>query len=179
MAEPPRLSRADRLAAAAGAGRRRPARTTPALEQSVRQSIQVILSTRPGEQLMRPDFGAGLERFLHEPNTLTTRRRIRDVVRGVARAVGARASSLETRRGLGGRPTGPTRSASRSPTGCERTGAAHQLGLTLEPEASRCPFGRPPSTTAASTTSSTSCSRASPRTRRSGPTRAWAIPGAR
>ena len=29
---------------------------------------------------MRPDFGAGLDRLLHEPNTLATRRRIRDQV---------------------------------------------------------------------------------------------------
>jgi len=52
----------------------------PDLEQSVKDSIRVVLTTRPGEQLMRPDFGAGLERLLHEPNTLTTRRRIRDLV---------------------------------------------------------------------------------------------------
>lgn len=52
----------------------------PGLEQSVRDAIRVILSTRPGEQLMRPDFGAGLERLLHEPNTLATRRQIRDLV---------------------------------------------------------------------------------------------------
>ena len=52
----------------------------PGLEASVRESIRVILSTRPGEQLMRPDFGAGLDRLLHEPNTLATRRAIRDVV---------------------------------------------------------------------------------------------------
>lgn len=50
----------------------------PTLETSVRQSIQVILQTKPGEQLMRAEFGAGLENFLHEPNTLTIRRRIRD-----------------------------------------------------------------------------------------------------
>lgn len=52
----------------------------PSLEASVRESIRVILSTRPGEQLMRPDFGAGLERLLHEPNTLATRRAIRDLI---------------------------------------------------------------------------------------------------
>lgn len=50
----------------------------PTLEDSVRELIRVVLSTRPGEQLMRPDFGAGLELLLHEPNTLATRRRIRD-----------------------------------------------------------------------------------------------------
>lgn len=54
--------------------------TYPSLEDSVRQLIRVILSTRPGEQLMRPDFGGGLDRLVHEPNTLATRRRIRDLV---------------------------------------------------------------------------------------------------
>src|SRR4051812_37540506 len=52
----------------------------PTLERSVRQTIEVILRTRPGEQLMRPEFGAGLERYLHEPNTLATRSLIRDQV---------------------------------------------------------------------------------------------------
>jgi phage baseplate assembly protein W len=52
----------------------------PTLADSVRQSIEAILRTRPGEQLMRPNFGAGLANLLHEPNTLATRRRIRDLV---------------------------------------------------------------------------------------------------
>ena len=51
----------------------------PSLEASVRQSIQVILQTRPGEQLMQPQFGAGLEDYLNAPNTLTTHRQIRDM----------------------------------------------------------------------------------------------------
>ena len=51
-----------------------------ALEASVRQQLQVILSTRPGEQLMRPGFGAGLTDFLGEPDTIATRRRILDRV---------------------------------------------------------------------------------------------------
>jgi hypothetical protein len=50
----------------------------PSFDESVRQSIKIILQTCPGERLMRPGYGAGLERYLHEPNTLTTRRRIRD-----------------------------------------------------------------------------------------------------
>lgn len=52
----------------------------PDLERSVRDAIRVILSTTPGEQLMRPDFGAGLERLLHEPNTLATRARLRELI---------------------------------------------------------------------------------------------------
>lgn len=47
---------------------------------SVRQMIEVILRTTPGEQLMRPAFGAGLEAMIHEPNTLTTRARIHDAI---------------------------------------------------------------------------------------------------
>ena len=51
------------------------------LEHSVRETIEVILRTRPGEQLMRPNFGAGLANFLHEGNTISTRRRIQDTVK--------------------------------------------------------------------------------------------------
>jgi phage baseplate assembly protein W len=50
----------------------------PTLEDSVRQSIQVILLTRPGEMLMHPEFGGGLQDFVHEENTLVTRRRIHE-----------------------------------------------------------------------------------------------------
>lgn len=53
----------------------------PGLEASVRQRIELILRTRPGEQLMRPDFGGGIEEFLQQPNTLTTRRRLHDRIR--------------------------------------------------------------------------------------------------
>lgn len=52
----------------------------PTMEESVRQSIKIILQTMPGERLMRPEFGGGLQRFLHEPNTLTIRRQIRDLI---------------------------------------------------------------------------------------------------
>lgn len=52
----------------------------PSLEDSVRQSIQIILRTRPGERLMRPRFGGGLDRMAHEQNTLTVRRQIHDLI---------------------------------------------------------------------------------------------------
>ena len=52
----------------------------PGLAQSVREQIQVLLSTRPGEQLMNPGFGAGLENLLTEPNTVATRSRIQELV---------------------------------------------------------------------------------------------------
>ena len=51
-----------------------------ALDESVRQQLRVILSTRPGEQLMQPAFGAGLTDMLGEPDTMAARRRIVDRV---------------------------------------------------------------------------------------------------
>lgn len=52
----------------------------PTLDDSVRQSIKIILRTRPGERIMRPGFGGGLENMLHQQNNLTTRRQIRDLI---------------------------------------------------------------------------------------------------
>lgn len=46
----------------------------------VRQSIEIILDTEPGERIMRPAFGCGLRRYLMKPNTTATRSLIqRDV----------------------------------------------------------------------------------------------------
>ncbi|MFJ7204032.1 GPW/gp25 family protein [Streptomyces sp. NPDC098789] len=39
----------------------------------VRQSIETILETEPGERVMRPTFGCGLRRHLMAPNTPATR----------------------------------------------------------------------------------------------------------
>jgi len=47
---------------------------------SVRQMIEVILRTAPGEQLMRPRFGAGTAAMLHAPNDLQTRARMHDQI---------------------------------------------------------------------------------------------------
>lgn len=38
-------------------------------EDKVRQSVQLILATAPGERLMRPDFGCGVHELLFEPLT--------------------------------------------------------------------------------------------------------------
>ena len=52
----------------------------PDLETSVRTTLRAILVTRPGERLLHPSLGAGLQDFLHAPNTVLTRRRIHDRV---------------------------------------------------------------------------------------------------
>lgn len=41
-------------------------------EANVRESLRLLLLTGQGERLRRPDYGAGLERFLFEPNTPAT-----------------------------------------------------------------------------------------------------------
>lgn len=50
-------------------------------EQNVRESIQVILKTEAGERLRTADFGAGLARFLFEPNNAATQALIANRIR--------------------------------------------------------------------------------------------------
>jgi phage baseplate assembly protein W len=101
----------------------------PSLEDSVRQQIKVILRTRPGELLMHPDFGAGLEELLHEPNTIEVRRRIRDrvatsIARWEPRAIVDRVDVLE----VDGAPTEVRVDIAYR---LARTGVAQQLGLSM------------------------------------------------
>jgi len=37
----------------------------------IRDLIEIVLLTAPGERVMRPDFGAGLNRLVFEPNSVT------------------------------------------------------------------------------------------------------------
>ena len=49
-------------------------------------SIRMILTTAPGERLMREEFGCGLRRYLMKPNTVAIRALIQhDVSRALAR----------------------------------------------------------------------------------------------
>lgn len=52
-----------------------------AYEEDVRQAILIILQTSPGERVMRPLFGAGLDRFVFEPIGAATLVQVRDGVR--------------------------------------------------------------------------------------------------
>ena len=46
--------------------------TMAAFENDIRQAIHIILGTRPGERVMRPEFGAGLHQLVFEPINMTT-----------------------------------------------------------------------------------------------------------
>lgn len=102
----------------------------PLLEESVRQSIQVILRTRPGEHLMHPEFGAGLDAFLHLPNTLATRRQIRDRIAEALRRWEPRIALdlVEVREVPGAPAAARVEIAYR----LRRTGVEDRMGLTME-----------------------------------------------
>lgn len=104
----------------------------PSLEASVRQSIQVILQTRPGEQLMHPDFGAGLQTFLQESNTLLTRRRLHDRITDALTRWEPRI--LIDRVEVETVPDQPTHLRVEVWYRLRRTGLAQHLGLTMQLE---------------------------------------------
>jgi len=52
-----------------------------AYEEDVRQAILIVLGTSPGERVMRPLFGAGLDRFVFEPIGAATLVQVEDGVR--------------------------------------------------------------------------------------------------
>lgn len=41
-------------------------------EDDIRQAIRIILGTNPGERVMRPDFGAGMNALVFEPMSVAT-----------------------------------------------------------------------------------------------------------
>ena len=49
-------------------------------EANIRESIAVVLKTEPGERVGVPEFGAGLGRFLFEPNNAATHARMQDAI---------------------------------------------------------------------------------------------------
>jgi phage baseplate assembly protein W len=104
--------------------------TFPTLEQSVRDSIRIILTTRPGEQLLRPQFGAGLQNFLEEANTVSTRSRIRAAILGNLQAYEARAAF--DRVDVDPVDGAPGQVHVQIFYRLLRTGAAQQLGLTMQ-----------------------------------------------
>ncbi len=50
-------------------------------EQDIQQSLHILLSTRPGERLLRPDYGCNLDQLLFEPLTVSLTSLMQDVVK--------------------------------------------------------------------------------------------------
>jgi len=49
-------------------------------EEDIRSSLEILLSTRPGERVMRPDYGCNLEELVFEPLTTTFKTYIIDLI---------------------------------------------------------------------------------------------------
>lgn len=47
----------------------------------IQQSLQILLSTRPGERVLQPDFGCNLDTMLFEPLTLSLLSLMQDTVK--------------------------------------------------------------------------------------------------
>jgi phage baseplate assembly protein W len=77
-----------------------------AYEDDVREAIRIILGTNPGERVMRPDFGAGLDRVVFEPMSVRTMTEVEDRVRDALIAWEPRAEFEEVRVRAQGGPTG-------------------------------------------------------------------------
>ena len=78
-------------------------------EESVRQSILIILGTAKGERVMRPDFGCGIHDLLFQNLSAGTMGRVQQVVReawqagrldGIARITEERPLAIELERGV-------------------------------------------------------------------------------
>jgi phage baseplate assembly protein W len=54
--------------------------------ENIREAIRVILLTEPGERLQLTEFGGGAGRFLFEPNTVGTRRRVQERIEDALRS---------------------------------------------------------------------------------------------
>lgn len=50
-------------------------------EESIRQSIRIILSTAKGERVMRPEFGCGIYDFVFDMATASTAGRVSQAIR--------------------------------------------------------------------------------------------------
>lgn len=49
-------------------------------EEDIRQSLEIILGTRPGERIMHPEFGCNLDIMVFEPITTTLITEVRDII---------------------------------------------------------------------------------------------------
>lgn len=46
----------------------------------IKSSLEILLSTRPGERVMRPDYGCNLDELVFEPLTTTFKTYIKDLI---------------------------------------------------------------------------------------------------
>ena len=116
LAFPPRIGADGRMAWSEG-------------PQNIRESIQIILQTEVGERRMLRSFGAGLGRFLFEPNTTANRRQIQDRVENALRLWEPRIRLRDVR--VDPDPKDPQQVIITLEYGLVATGAGERLSLTV------------------------------------------------
>ncbi|MEM6253936.1 MAG: GPW/gp25 family protein [Cyanobacteria bacterium P01_D01_bin.156] len=97
--------------------------------QNIRESIQIILQTELGERLMLRSFGAGLGRFLFEPNTTANRRLIQERIENALRLWEPRIRLQDVR--VEPDPNDGQQVIITLEYGLVTTGAAERLALTI------------------------------------------------
>jgi len=97
--------------------------------QNIRESIQIILQTEVEERLMLRSFGAGLGRFLFQPNTVANRRLIQERVENAVRLWEPRIRLQNVR--VDEDPQDPQQVIITLDYGLITTGARERLALTV------------------------------------------------
>jgi phage baseplate assembly protein W len=100
-------------------------------EDNVRESLAILLQTEPGERVQLPAYGAGLGRFVFEPNTPATHARI---AHAITTSIGAseprvRVESVEVT--ASSDPAEPQSAIATITYRLTATGAAERLALSV------------------------------------------------
>jgi uncharacterized protein len=113
---PPRVGADGRMAWSAG-------------EANIHEHIAIILKTDRGERVMLPGFGAGLSRFLFEPNTAATHARITHAIETALKRWEPRINLTSVR--VGPDPDDATAAIAHIAWKLVATGAEQQTSLVL------------------------------------------------
>jgi uncharacterized protein len=49
-------------------------------EEDIKSSLEILLTTQPGERVMRPDYGCNLDELVFEPLTTTFKTYMKDLI---------------------------------------------------------------------------------------------------
>lgn len=69
-------------------------------EEDIEEAIGIIISTSPGERMMRPDFGCGIRKYIFEVINANTRALIKDEVEKALMRWEPRIKSIEVNVGV-------------------------------------------------------------------------------
>ncbi len=98
-------------------------------ETNIREAIRIILSTERGERIALADFGAGLARWLFEPNNPGTHARLADAIGDALKRWEPRIAVEDVR--VSGDPADDTAALAVVAYRLVATGAAERISLSV------------------------------------------------